>query len=917
MKKITMFAIALLLLLVTGSFAQTKYVSFAGDNSNDGNTVLTAYKTIQFALDQSPTTIIVSGTVDGSTWANNFLENYTSDIIIQGQDNAKVNYAGRMFRIEGSNNVTLKDIEFTFTGGSAFTDQGGFIFSGTHNGNLTITNCTVKDYYNTTVAAAIRNNGTGTIAISNSSFINNRASDNGGALWVSNGTATITDSRFRNNTSDLDGGAIYTEGNVNLTVTNSSFDGNIASNENADLTETISEGGAIYFSGGGIISLTNATFYKNSAEYQGSAIWDNSGASHTITNCTFIENSTIGTAANSDRASAYRTENGTYTITNSIFFGNTVAKPGQDNGDFSFVGGSTTGTISNTLAGQPAGNTLTSGANVNLSATTLSTTTFTLNETTGKVEFTGPTNISDATPIDFYENGTRKDAGAWESNINIFKGTSATWADATNWTSGVIPSATENIHIPSGLSNNPVIVPASDPTANNLTVVSGASLTVESEGSLIVNGTSSGNVTYNRSLDFISGNTEGWHLIGSPVVGEHFDDAWVAANDIAINGSNRAIATYTTAANTWLYHQGGDGTFASGKGYSAKIVPTPAGPTSADISFEGTINTVDPVTTGVILGDSGFNLIANPYTSYVNSKTFLESNTDNLVLESIWLWDPSNNRYDTYVSSASFILSPGQGFFVRASAATDLNFAESNQSHSGDTFQKSVKTGFELFVSNGESERYAKIYFSANAKDGFDNGYDGETFGGIKNEFDVFTQLVKNNLGKSYQIQTLSDTNFKSLEIPVGITTKENTEIVFSAKDLNLPTDVTLYFEDRQLNTFTEITAAFSYKATFTDALDGVGRFYLTTSNSVLNTDLFNSEKVSVYQSNKNELTLSGLAQGTSSVSLHNVLGKTVFSSVFNTNGVEVLKLPNLVKGIYIIKLESNSNNITKKIILE
>ena len=137
-------------------------------------------------------------------------------------------------------------------------------------------------------------------------------------------------------------------------------------------------------------------------------------------------------------------------------------------------------------------------------------------------------------------------------------------------------------------------------TINNLTIESSASLTVNgsgnltvdgdltvdgsstftinsdatSSGSLIVKGSSTGNITYNRYASYSAASAEGWHLVAAPVVGETEDDI-ITNGSLLTNGSGfRSFATYDnsyTGGTGWTYIDGAaSGTLTSGEGYSAK-----------------------------------------------------------------------------------------------------------------------------------------------------------------------------------------------------------------------------------------------------------------------------------------------------------------------------------------------------------
>lgn len=189
-----------------------------------------------------------------------------------------------------------------------------------------------------------------------------------------------------------------------------------------------------------------------------------------------------------------------------------------------------------------------------------------------------------------------------------------------------------------------------------------------SGSSLIVSGTSSGNVTYNRTIDFVDGNLKGWYLLSSPVVGQDYNDDYVTANDIASNGTNRGIATYTTASDSWAYHQGaGSGSFSAGRGYSLKRQTN-----TGTVSFTGTLNTND-AGVDVTLDNTGerYNLLGNPYTSSISSATLL-GNGALSETQTIWIYDQTSGTNGAYAVSTladNFILAPGQGFFVKANEA--------------------------------------------------------------------------------------------------------------------------------------------------------------------------------------------------------------------------------------------------------
>ena len=409
--------------------------------------------------------------------------------------------------------------------------------------------------------------------------------------------------------------------------------------------------------------------------------------------------------------------------------------------------------------------------------------------------------------------------------------------------------------------------------------------------------------------------------MASPVAHNSFSvDTFTAANDIATSNSNSnvAIATYGTSSDNWIYFvTGATRNFLPGKGYSIKKATT-----TGTVSFTGTLHTED---TGVDIalssGGNRYNLLGNPYTSYINSGTFL-ANAALSETQTIWVYDQTlstNGSYVVKTLAENFILAPGQGFFVKANAAGgSVNFAETNQIHTSDTFQRTSITEVKIQLSVNGAIHYAKLYYLNTTTTGFDVGYEGEVFGGTTDEFSIYTHLLTDNVGKKYQVQSLPNSDYESMVIPVGVKAAANKEIIISAEALNLPAGVNVFLEDKQTNTFTRLDEANSnYKITLTDNLDGIGRFYLHTTSSVLNTDkVAINNNISIYTSSTN-LHIIGVQDGITKVSLYNILGKQILHTSFKGNGVNTIPLPNFNSGVYIVQLETETRIVNKKIILE
>lgn len=106
-------------------------------------------------------------------------------------------------------------------------EKFGRIFNITPGNTLTLINITLKNG-KATLGGAIYNNG-GSLTLTNTIFINNNATSQGGAIYNVNGSnLNITNSIFDNNNAAVTGGAIDNYNVTNMTIYNSVFSNNTA-----------------------------------------------------------------------------------------------------------------------------------------------------------------------------------------------------------------------------------------------------------------------------------------------------------------------------------------------------------------------------------------------------------------------------------------------------------------------------------------------------------------------------------------------------------------------------------------------------------------------------------------------------------------------------------------------------------------
>jgi hypothetical protein len=306
------------------------------------------------------------------------------------------------------------------------------------------------------------------------------------------------------------------------------------------------------------------------------------------------------------------------------------------------------------------------------------------------------------------------------------------------------------------------------------------------------------------------------------------------------------------------------------------------------------------------------------------TNNILNINSSLLTEQTIWLWNQATGSYDILnQSTGAFHIAPGQGFFVKAnSGSSTFAITEAMQSHQGsDSFQRnltSTRPEINLVLTNGSLTRDTDIFYINGTTTGFDNGYDSSVFGGVASSFNVYTHAVANGEGRDLGIQSLPDSNFENMIVPVGVDASAGSNLAFTVEANNLPAGIDVYIEDTLEETFTKLNEENgSYAVLLDNDLNGIGRFYLHTTSQALGVVGLELNKVSVYTSSKDNLRIAGVQNGTATVRLYNILGKEMLKSSFVGSGVNDIKVNAIPVGIYIVKLTTENGTLNRKIIIQ
>ena len=460
---------------------------------------------------------------------------------------------------------------------------------------------------------------------------------------------------------------------------------------------------------------------------------------------------------------------------------------------------------------------------------------------------------------------------------------------------------------------------------------------VSNSGSLIVTGNTAGDITYERHIP-----TDKFHLVSAPVANQNIETFFNnAANDISTSGTgNYGISEYVNTNDQglrWQYYNtssiGAADSFTNGKGYSNKR------DAAGLYSFKGAMASEDVSFLMTAPGTHNWNSLGNPFPSFLTINTLAQNTTSansNLLADNIdnldtnfsalYLWDGTAYIPFNLSSTVAASLAPGQAFMVNAKSDNTLfTFKETTQTNgllTPQLFYKAASTATpEIIVrlSNGSQVKNTTLKFFDTTTKGLDKGYDAGTFASDANAFSLDTHLVSNSEGINFTLQCLPIADFKETAVSLAVTAPANQTLSFSAAALNLPEDVNVFLEDKDTHTVTNITNA-TYSTTTTAALNGIGRFYISSSENVLSTEdatAFNG--FTMYTTNNTNLRIAGSQQkGTATVALYSILGTKIATYSFKMEAINDIALPkNLATGVYIVQLIAAGAKQTKKIIIE
>lgn len=486
-------------------------------------------------------------------------------------------------------------------------------------------------------------------------------------------------------------------------------------------------------------------------------------------------------------------------------------------------------------------------------------------------------------------------------------------------------------------ANNIIIAPGAKLTLNDTKTLSAASLTIQSNasgtgtfvdknpnGGLTVTGTGTTNVE-----QYLSGDGRQWWYLASPVsaasssifgsdkVGKHVEDY---LND----GNTATNEPYYTSPFTEAE------ILTAGRGYVVKRAAT----TAATYNFTGgSLNTGDitlaPTRTGTTAGARGFNLVGNPYPSYIDWD-LVYANAINM-RNAIWFrtFSGGNMAFHTYgdgdgvpADLATGKIAPMQAFWVKVdldNTGATLTFKNTHRKHFETGLSNPLKVKaldtrphLRLVVSNGTATDETLIVGKSYASNELDS-YDIEKMTNNNVAIPEIYSVVSNH---DLVINSMNElTEGKS--VPLGFRPGQTGNFTITATQLeNIDTKVMLL--DKQAVKEQELTAESPYSFTVTDAAPTNDRFVISFVSRVPTGVEINGKAgdLMVYSNinNRIQLIYRGELTERTAVSVYNVAGQMLSKQklVKATNELSGTFNP----GVYMIRVNDGNQSITKKLII-
>jgi len=529
-----------------------------------------------------------------------------------------------------------------------------------------------------------------------------------------------------------------------------------------------------------------------------------------------------------------------------------------------------------------------------------------------------------------------KSTGNWSS--------SSIWESSTNNTNWGNATAAPNSSATSvSILNGHTVSVTANVTTSSLTINTGATVTVNAGIQLTVSTT----LSNSGALNLLSNNSNGNATILTPntlggtdgvyTVQQYLGSArnWYLSSPVsgATVQAGQSYFSYDEAGSNFgfvapasLYWkaEAEGAALDSRKGYILQTAEV------STLSFTGTLNngSQTPLSLNRTAGKSneGFNLVANPYPSYLDWSLVSAANTGLLTTA----WFRTKNNSGGYIFATVNVASPSspvivavdpnttitklippmQAYWVRVSTVGSTNYTVNNEmrAHADNSANKfkapaqSTQPLLRLRVSNGTNADETVVLFNANATNGMDMFDSPKMSNNSASVPEIYTQVDTEKL----VINGMKNITYNT-EIPLGFSTGTASNFSISANEIsNFESGTKVILIDK-LNPNTEFElnegANYSFRAEITSPTTNRFSLLFRAPGVATGVDVSEIQNAQVFVNSANQITI--IEAEKRNYAIYNAMGQVIETGI-TTSNYQTSNFQ-LTTGVYVVKVGNKS----------
>lgn len=519
-----------------------------------------------------------------------------------------------------------------------------------------------------------------------------------------------------------------------------------------------------------------------------------------------------------------------------------------------------------------------------------------------------------------------------------------------NNTAGVTLSSNTTAATLTNNASSILNVPAGKQLTVSTTLTNNGTLNLLSDdangtATILTLGTLGGGGTYNVN-QYLIGSTgippRNWWYISSPVTGVGVGNTSAVFSPAGAGVSGNKMGYYDEAhAGGPAYVQILDGntTLSQGKGYAINLSTG-----DATYTFTGPLNNdiidLTLTRTGITAGKRGFNLVGNPYPSYLDWNAVTKSNMRSM----IWYrtitsggtmqfdtWDGSSTGTGNGINgNVTQYIPPMQAFWARVDvddvggfqSTGTLQFTNTMRSHqdmSSATNRLRVRelnqTPILRFkVSNGINADEAIVINDPNASNDYDQFDADKMSNGDVNIPEIFTLAGSQEIVINH-MNTISE----STELPLGFRPGQSNTFTIRSTEFSNFVGLKVILKDKLLGTEQDMTdgTAYNFSSDATATNDRFSIVFKAKSGATGLDNTSNKGGVLVYRNLNNHIAVicNDEINDQSSVSVYNAVGQKMSNQKLTKITTEINQA--LTAGVYVVTVHNGGQTVTKKVIIK